>query len=288
MKVLISGSTGLIGSALYQSMKKDGWEVLPITRENLANPSSIPMDQWEGVDIVIHLAGESVAKGLWSENKKKKIYSSRVDGTKNLVAALLKLKTLPKAFFCASAMGYYGDGKKLEEQAPPGKSFLSQVCVDWEAACTPLKEKGSIRVIHLRFAHVLGKQGGSLQALAHLTKWGLGSILGSGSQLMSWVGLNDVVKAIFWLIEHDSFSGPFNFASPHSVTQKEFIKTIGKILHRPVFFRLPAALLRFFLKDMADELFLCSLEIIPKALLDAGYEFEEIELEKALRLELDA
>lgn len=287
MKILLTGSTGLIGSAILKHFIKRGDEVVPITRSELLTVDASPNSLWENADIVIHLAGESVASGFWTKSKMSRIKSSRVKGTKNLVSALNKLNSGPKAFLSASAIGFYGSGRRKDESSPNGASFLSEVCMAWEKAASPLKEQG-VRVVHLRLAHVIANNGGILRPLMIATKLFLGAVLGSGEQLMSWIGMKDLIRAVDWLIEKHELEGPFNIASPNSITQRQFAQTIGDFCHRPVFLRIPGFILKLFLGKMAVELFLTDLEAIPKRLLYSGFEFKEIELAKTIRLELDS
>lgn len=289
MKIILSGSTGFIGQYTRRYFEACQHTVVCLPRSALENPFTYDPTHLENSDVVIHLAGESVAKKFWTEKRKTQIRSSRVEGTKNLIEIIKKLKTPPKAYLGASAMGYYGSGEHTDKQknfhCPRG--FLSSVCLDWEAAAEPLKHMG-LRVCFMRFSHVLAKSGGLLFLLIKVARFGLSTVLGSGRQRMSWIWMNDLLRAIDWLIKHENLSGAFNFASPDFVTQRQFIKSLAKKLHRPVFLRLPASLLKFFMRQMARELLLVDLVTAPERLIESGFIFQADVLDKALSVELDS
>lgn len=278
MKVFISGCSGLIGSALENSLRTDGHAVgrLPRTYEN-------PID-FTGVDAVVHLAGESIAEGRWNAAKKQRIEESRVKATRQLAKQLAKSETKPSVFLCGSAIGFYGNrgDEVLDESSLPGSGFLSDVCKKWEEASSPAIKAG-IRTVNLRTGIVLSTTGGALQKMLPPFKLGSGGILGNGKQYMSWISLDDEVKAIRFLIDHGTISGPVNLVAPHPATNLEFTKTLGKVLHRPTFLPLPAFAARLLFGEMADALLLGSTRVLPKKLIDAKFEFCHPDLQSALK-----
>jgi hypothetical protein len=236
------------------------------------------------MDAVVHLAGETIA-GRWTPEKKRKIYDSRVLGTRNLVEGLTRLdaQEKPKVLVSASAVGYYGDrgDERLTEEAPPSEGFLSKVCQDWEREARRAEELG-LRVVRLRFGIVLGPGGGALQTMLPLFKLGLGGPLGSGRQWWSWVHLDDVVGLITFALENEAFSGAVNATAPNPVRQREFARTLGRVLRRPAALPAPAFALRLALGEFAGEL-LASTQAIPQKAQEMGYRFKYPELEGALR-----
>ena len=290
MKVAITGSTGLVGTALTALLTSGGHEVLSISRgssgENLIwDPYSDKMESagLEGVDAVVHLSGENIA-GRWSSEKKKRIRESRIKGTTLLSNTLAGMKAPPKVLVAASAIGYYGERGEtiLDEEAESGQGFLAEVCREWEAATQPAVEKG-IRVVNLRIGVVLTPQGGALQKMLLPFKMGAGGVVGSGRQYWSWITLDDVIGAIYHALATDELSGPVNAVAPNPVTNREFTKILGEVLSRPTLFPLPGFAARLALGEMADELLLSSTRVKPKKLLASGYEFRKSDLESALR-----
>ncbi|MDG2305052.1 MAG: TIGR01777 family oxidoreductase [Candidatus Binatia bacterium] len=290
MKVLISGASGLMGRNLVRSLTEAGHEVLRLVRA--ADSVGIPWDPrggeldrspLEGFDAVVHLAGESIAEGRWTVEKKKRIRDSRIEGTNLLARSLSELDQPPKVLVCASAVGFYGDrGEEiLDESAPPGVGFLAEVCREWEAAADPAREKG-IRVVHLRFGVVLSGEGGALAKMLLPFRLGLGGILGDGSQYMSWIALDDAVGIVLHAISHEDLRGAVNAVSPNPVTNREYTKTLGGVLRRPTVIPLPSFGARLAFGEMADELLLASVRVSPKRLLETGYDFRFAELEEAL------
>ena len=281
MKILLSGSRGFVGAALFSSLQQNGHEVVRLVR----NPASegicwdpqtekIDLEKLEGFDVVIHLAGENIASRRWSHKQKKQIFLSRCRDTWLLAHALVRLRTPPKILLTASACGYYGNrGRELlTEKSGPGEGFLADVCAKWEQAASCAAEKG-MRVAHLRFGVILSAKGGLLAKMLPAFRLGLGAILGSGEQLISWIALDDTVRAIQHVISKE-LDGAVNVCSPQPVTQKEFADTLAHKLHRPCFIRLPAFLLRWiFGREMADELLLTSQNVYPEKLLQSGFEF---------------
>ncbi len=293
MKVLISGSHGLVGSTLIKSLESDGHEVVRLVRHPPTGASeiewsperySIALARLEGFDAVIHLAGESIAEGRWNEEKKRRIRESRVKGTRLLSDSLANIKHPPKSFLCASAIGYYGNrgDEILTESSPPGDDFLAEVCVEWEKASEEAVQKG-IRTVNLRFGIILDSKGGALAKMLPPFRMGVGGKIGTGRQWMSWIALDDVVGAIKRALTNETLSGPVNFVAPNPVTNREFTKTLGKVLSRPTLFSIPAFGARLAFGEMADALLLSSQRVEPERLKKAGYQFRYSELKGALR-----
>lgn len=294
MKILISGSTGLIGSSLTTCFKERGHEVIRLVRkESLMGDDTILWDpehrelmleEFEGFDVVINLAGENIASGRWTEEKKQKIRDSRVFGTHMLAELIARLETPPKLFISASAIGYYGDrsDEVMTESSEPGSGFLPKVCQKWEEAANAAKSAG-IRVVNLRIGVVLSTKGGALQKMLTPFRMGLGGIVGSGKQYMSWISIDDIVGIVLHIINQESLKGPVNAVSPQPETNYRFTKTLGKVLKRPTIFPLPGFVARLILGEMADELLLSSTRVTPKALQDSGYSFLYPDLLHALK-----
>lgn len=293
MKIAISGSHGLIGSELATRLTNDGHQVIHLVRKASESPSEIFWDQngegenlvcLEGVDAVVHLAGENISSGRWTDEKKKEIRESRVRSTKQLSKALAALQNPPKVFICGSAIGFYGERGDtiVDESASGGFDFLSEVCKDWENA-TEAAKKAGIRVVNLRTGVVLSKRGGALAKMLPPIMSGLGGPLGDGRQYMSWISMDDEVGAIIHILNTESLSGPVNLVAPHAVTNKEFTSTLGNVVHRPTVFPVPAFGLRLLLGEMADELLLSSTLVKPTKLEQSGYKFRYPELEAALK-----
>jgi len=298
MKILVSGSTGFIGSALVPFLTSDGHSVVQLLRKPVAtvNPTltwdpaagRVDAAAFEGFDAVVHLAGESIASGRWTAAKKERIRSSRVDATRLLCNALARLGRPPKALICASAIGYYGDrgDEVLREESAPGRDFLAGVCRDWEAASEPAARKG-IRVVNLRFGVVLGRGGGALAHMLPPFRLGLGGRIGSGRQYISWIALDDAVGAVQHALATGALRGPANAVAPRAVTNQEFTRTLGRTLGRPTLFPMPAFAARLAFGEMADALLLGSARVEPARLLASGYRFRHGDLEGALRHLLD-
>jgi uncharacterized protein (TIGR01777 family) len=245
---------------------------------------SIALSMIEGFDAVVHLAGESIAEGRWTDEKKKRIRESRVRGTKLLGDAIANMTRPPKTFISASAIGFYGNrGEELlTEESKPGDDFLSEVCVEWEQATALAKEKG-IRTVNCRFGIILDKEGGALAKMLPPFRMGLGGRIGDGKQWMSWIALDDVVGALKLALETESMRGPINFVAPNPVRNTEFTKTLGRVLSRPTLLPIPTFGLRFAFGEMADALLLTSQRVKPAQLEAAGYQFKYSNLEDALR-----
>ena len=294
MRILVTGSTGLVGSALVPFLSASGHAVIRLVRSEVPpgdaaarwDPEAGTLDPaaLEGLDAVVHLAGEDIAGGSWTAAKKARIRGSRVEGTALLARTLASLDRPPAALACASAIGYYGDrgDDALTEESPPGAGFLASVCRDWEAAATPAVEAG-IRVVHLRFGVVLSAAGGALAKMLGPFRMGMGGPIGSGRQYVSWIAMDDVLEAIDHLLSHSTLHGPVNVASPKPVTQLEFARTLGRVLGRPTVLAVPAFGMRLMFGEMATEVLLASQRLEPARLLSSGYEFRYPDLEPALR-----
>lgn len=292
MDVLVSGSTGLIGSTLVSALEEGGHRVRRLTRSGGSSedvvrwdPSAGEIDasRIEGVDAVVHLAGENIV-GRWTDAKKARIRDSRVRGTRLLAETLARLPTPPGVMVSASATGYYGDrgNELLSEESAPGDSFLAGVGQEWEAAADPAREVG-VRVVHPRFGIVLSTEGGALGTTLPIFKLGVGGKIGSGRQYWSWIAIDDVVGAILHVLTEDSLEGPVNVTVPDPPTNAEYTRVLGRVLGRPTVFPLPAPVARIMLGQLADELLLASQRIEPARLKETGYSYRYPELEGALR-----
>jgi len=293
MRILISGSHGLVGTALIESLNGDGHEIFRLVRHAPRSQAeiewsperySIALARLEGFDAAVHLAGESIAEGRWTEEKKKRIRESRVKGTRLLGDALANLSKPPGTLISASAIGYYGNrgDETLTETSDSGKDFLAEVCVEWENATALAAEKG-IRVVNTRFGIILDEKGGALAKMLPPFRMGIGGKIGSGKQWMSWIVLDDVVGGIKFALANDSLTGSVNFVAPNPVTNAEFTKTLGKVLSRPTIFPIPAFGVRLMFGEMADALLLSSQRVDPLKLKLSAFSFQYNELESALR-----
>jgi uncharacterized protein (TIGR01777 family) len=293
LRIAVSGASGFIGSVLVLELEKMGHKVTPIVREKdrpntiYWNPEFdiIEAQALENFDVIINLAGKSVADKRWSEKLKSEFKESRIRTTKLLANTISRLKKPPRLFLCASASGYYGDrgDEPLTESAEPGTSFLAQLAREWELATWEAEAIG-VTVHSLRFGVVLSPAGGALKKMLLSARLGLSAVMGSGNQYMPWVAREDVIRAIVFLIENPQPSGPFNIVAPQPVTNTEFTRTLAKALHRPSFLKLPPSLVRFFLGEMADALLLDSARVIPEKLTKAGFEFSFKDLTSALQM----
>lgn len=299
-RALITGASGLIGSALVPSLESHGYQVIRLVRrESKASEirweptRPIPPDLVSGYDAVIHLSGETIT-GRWSAAKKARIRDSRVVSTKNLSEALAKTDSPPKEFLCASATGFYGSrgDEVLTEESPAGAGFLAEVCQEWESATAPATKAG-IRTLNLRTGLVLSRNGGPLKEMLLPFRLGLGGRIGSGRQWWSWIHIEDWLAAAHHilqnpLVNHETIvdrrasppgprltlHGPINMVSPNPVTNAEFTKTLAKALNRPAILPIPAFAARIALGELADEALLASARVEPKALLDSGFGFK--------------
>jgi len=293
MKILIGGSHGLVGKALISSLA-DRHEVFDLVRREAKpgareiewhpNKGVIDPSKLEAFDALINLAGESIAEGRWTDEKKRRIHDSRVKGTQLLSEALAGLSQKPKVFLCASATGIYGHrgDELLDEDSEPGGGFLAHVCRDWEQAAAAAASAG-VRVVNLRFGPILAREGGMLEKMLAPFKLGLGGKVGSGKQYISWVAIDDVVGATMLAIDNESIRGPVNVVSPNPVTNEEFTRTLGHVLNRPTVFAMPEFAARLAFGEMADEMLLVSQRVAPKKLNDAGYQFQNPELGAVVR-----
>ncbi len=291
MNVLISGATGLIGSALIPELEAGGHTVTRLSRSQTGantirwDPSAGTIDgDLEGTEAVVHLAGESIAQGRWSPQKKQQILESRVKGTRLLAEKISGLPTPPKVMVSASAVGYYGDrgDEVLTEESPSGTGFLAGVCREWETAAEPAR-RGGIRVVHPRIGVVLSPKGGALGTTLPIFKLGGGGKIGNGNQWLSWVALDDVVGSIVHALTNETVEGPVNVGSPNPMTNAGYTKVLGKVLGRPTVLPLPAPVIRVMLGEVADSLLLASGRMRPAKLEATGYEFRYPQLEGALR-----
>jgi len=295
MRDAITGSTGLVGSEVVTVLSAAGHEVIRLVRRAPA-PGEKGVLRWdpvkrevdaaglEGLDAVVHLAGENIASGRWNAARKAAIRDSRVNGTRLLCEALAGLARPPKTLVCASAIGIYGDRGEdaLTEESPAAAGFLPEVCREWEAASEPAARKG-IRVVVLRIGVVLSPKGGALSRMLPLFRAGLGGVIGNGRQYVSWVALDDLVGIILHALQSGELCGPVNAVAPVPVTNRELTEALGKVLSRPTLFPVPAFALRLAVGEMADALLLSSTRVVPRRLEETGYPFRFPELGAALR-----
>lgn len=298
MRVAVSGASGLVGSALVESLRRDDQEAIPLVRAGSDGTADdgIPWDIEEGrldpedlrgLDAIVHLAGENIAAGRWSEAQKQRIRNSRVRGTRLIAETMATLDEPPQVLVSASAIGFYGDRGSdwLTEQSVLGEGFLADVCWRWEAAAEAARQAG-IRVVHPRFGMVLSADGGALARMLTPFKLGAGGVLGSGDQFMSWIHLDDAVGAIRHLIAVQELEGPVNVVSETPVTNRQFTKTLGSALSRPTILPMPAAMVRAAFGEMGDELLLASARVDGTLLRKSGYTLRFPDLESALGEEL--
>ncbi|MEC7986495.1 MAG: TIGR01777 family oxidoreductase [Myxococcota bacterium] len=276
MRVAITGSSGLIGRELASYLRSVGHTVLGVSRKENPVKGMISMhrpSEWEGLDAVVHLAGESI-NGLWTKSKKEKILSSREKMTVRVSKILAGLHKPPGVFISSSAVGFYGDrgDEELVEDSTPGNDFLSDVCQRWERSTEDAKKAG-IRCVIMRTGVVITPKGGALQKMLLPFSMGLGGPVGSGRQWMSWISLDDMVYLLYFLMQSKDARGVFNATAPHPVQNQDFGKTLGKSLHRPAFMPLPAFMVRVILGEMGDALLLTSAKVLPQKPLSLGYEF---------------
>jgi uncharacterized protein len=296
MRILMTGASGLVGTALAAELQAAANTVNRFVRANADasagagdvawNPETGEMNlaAAEGADAIVNLAGASIGGGRWTAKRKALLRSSRVDLTEHLVAALAQLKSPPKIFVSASAIGYYGDRgeESLTEASSSGQDFLAQICRDWEAAAIKGEQFG-MRTVIARFGIILSKKGGALPPMLTPFKLGGGGRIGSGKQWMSWVALDDAVTALRQAITDPAISGPINVVAPNPARNAEFTKALARVLHRPAILPVPAFTLRLILGEMADALLLSSQRVLPKKLTQHHFQFQYADLESALR-----
>ncbi|MEE8576494.1 MAG: TIGR01777 family oxidoreductase [candidate division Zixibacteria bacterium] len=290
----MSGSSGLIGRALTRVLNSEGDEICRLVRIDSDSPYDIPYDwhartldnnAFNGIDTVIHLAGENIGKGRWTKSRKRKIYDSRILSTKLIAETLAKSKKPPSLLICASAVGYYGSrpDKWVDENSPAGTGFLADLVSDWEAAAQPAIDAGT-RTVFLRLGIVLSKQGGAFPKMALPFRFGLGGRIGSGQQQMSWVMSEDVIAAIQTVMSNSSIVGALNVVSPNPITNSEFTKLLAEYIGIPAWINLPSSVLKLlFGREMAEELFLSSSFVKPAKLTDAGFAFRCPDFKLALK-----
>jgi len=296
MNILLTGSTGLIGTELTRHLQTLGHTIYPLYRNpsteksHYWNPDKdqIHLDEEIKLDAVIHLAGENIADSRWSQKKKDSILNSRVHGTRLLAETISQLEHKPELLISGSAIGYYGDtgDKIVDEDSPRGTGFLSDVAAQWEAATQPAEDAG-IRTIHIRTGIVLSPEGGVLQKMLFPFSMGLGGVVGNGQQYMSWISIDDVVGIITAMLDNDQMAGAYNLVAPNPVTNYSFTKNLGKALRRPTVSPLPAFMARMMFGEMADALLLSSSRVAATRLKKLGYTFANSELTETLRHLLD-
>ena len=288
MTILLSGASGMLGTAIGSALKQDGISLLKLVRHEARSPdelrwnpvnedthgSALEIGRLEGIHAAIHLSGASVAARRWTDAYKHEMTESRVVTTEALARALAKLKVPPQVLITASAIGYYGDrvDEILDENSAMGAGFFPELCANWEKATRPAEDAG-IRVVHLRFGMVIARNGGAMARLAPLFGLGLGGHLGDGRQWISWVSEADAVSAALFVLRNPNISGSVNVVAPQPVTNAEFTRELGQAVHRPTLLPAPAFALRLALGQMADEALLASTRVLPKRLLDAGFSF---------------
>lgn len=294
----ISGASGLIGNRLASELEAAGNRVLRLVRRRAETgddqllwlpeeglPDATPLD---GARALIHLAGENIASGRWTDARKKRLVASRVDATERLIDSLRTLERPPATLLCASAVGYYGanQDRPVSEDTPPGDGFLARLCVAWERAAAAAAEIGC-RVVHARFGVVLARSGGALSKMLPVFKLGVGGRLGSGRQMFSWVGHGDTTRALTFLLEHEDLSGAFNITAPNPVSNADFTRSLGRALGRPTWLPVPALALEALFGEMARETLLASNYALPVALERAGFRFDTLELDSCLQVILE-
>jgi uncharacterized protein (TIGR01777 family) len=297
LRIAITGASGLVGTALTQFLSGGGHEVVPMVRRRPKEgeraiywdprKSEIDKASLEGMDLLIHLAGENIGEGSWTPDRKAAIRESRVNGTRFLAETLAALKTPPKTLLSASAIGFYGNrgNESLNEQSAPGQGFLPETCLAWEKACEPAHKAG-IRVVNVRTGIVLTPLGGALAKMLPPFLMGAGGVIGSGNQWMSWISLEDLVGIFHFLIHEKSFQGPVNATAPEPLTNRDLTRVLGKVLKRPTLFPLPAFMVKTIFGEMGEALLLEGQKVIPDKLKTAGFRFLHPDLESALRWEL--
>ncbi|MFD7229008.1 TIGR01777 family oxidoreductase [Streptomyces sp. NPDC059881] len=296
MRIAVTGSTGLIGTALVHSLREDGHEVVRLVRRA---PRAADEVEWDparqyvdaagliGCEAVVHLAGAGVGEQRWTAAYKKEIRDSRVLGTAAIAEAVASLEEPPRVLVCGTAVGYYGDtgDRAVDESAPPGAGFLPSVCEEWEDAAAPAEEAG-IRVAFARTGLVVAREGGAWGRLFPVFRAGLGGRLGKGHQFWSFISLHDEVAALRHIVDTDTLSGPVNLTAPDPLTNREVTAAMGRVLRRPTLFTVPPIALRVYLGDFAEDV-LGSQRVLPAKLLESGFTFSHPSIEEAIRAALD-
>jgi uncharacterized protein (TIGR01777 family) len=294
MIIAITGSTGLVGTALVNALEAEGHLVRRMVRRSAREEEheihwdpvagTIDAEALSSVDAVVHLAGEGIAAHRWTEAFKARLRDSRVRGTRLVCQTLAGLASKPAVLVSASAIGYYGNrgDAQVDESSSPGDGFLAELCQQWEAETQPARD-ADIRVVNLRIGVVLSRAGGALAQMLTPFKLGLGGVIGSGRQYISWIELHDLVRAIQFALSAAALSGPVNGVAPEPVTNREFTTTLGRVLGRPTVFPMPAVAARLAFGEMADEMLLGGARVVPGALASAGFAFQFPQLEVALR-----
>ena len=298
MKIAMTGSSGLIGTALRASLAADGHEVVRLVRRPSEGPDEVSWDPAAGeldpsavagIDAAIHLAGIGIGDKRWTDARKRAVLDSRLDSTDLLARSLAVLDPFPGVLISASAIGYYGGrgDEVLTEDSDPGSGFVAEVCVPWEAATYPAEEAG-IRVVHLRTGLVMSKDGGILEQLLLPFKLGLGGRIGSGDQYWSWIDIDDEIAAIRFLLDRNDLSGPFNLTAPNPLPFGEVVKILGNVLRRPTILPVPTlAMKALFGAERAEALLFDGQRVLPQRLVDTGFSFRFTRLEESLRHQLD-
>jgi uncharacterized protein (TIGR01777 family) len=282
--VAITGSTGLVGRALVRAISAR-YEVRPLRRgvDWYADGSAPSAEALEGVDALIHLAGEGIAGRRWSAEQKARIGDSRRLGTGGLARAMASMVRPPSLMISASAVGIYGnrDDEMLDEASSPGEGFLPETCLQWETAADLAREAG-VRVVHLRIGVVLSRHGGALAKMLTPFQLGLGGRIGNGRQYMSWIGRGDLIRSVEFCLEHPTLEGPLNLVAPQPVENREFTRALGRALRRPTVFPLPAFVVRLLMGEMGQALLLEGNRVLPTRLLEAGFCFRQPTLEEGI------
>ena len=290
---LITGASGLLGQALSQHLESHGWTVRSLGRGATGSgrwhwdpdKGILPVEALEGADAVVHLAGESLI-GRWTASKRKRILESRVVGTRLLAERIASMDQPPAVLISASgAHCYPADGEIHDETSGTGEGFLAEVCAAWESAADPVEAAG-VRLIRLRTGMVVSKDGGALAQMLLPFKWGLGGPLGSGSQWMPWIEIDDWCRLVLWAIEKEAVSGPLNAVSPEPIQQKDFAKALATQLNRPAVLPVPSFVIKLAMGQMGEEMLLSSLRVIPQKAVDNGFQFNAASIEAALKKQL--
>lgn len=288
MRILLTGSSGLVGSALVEYFFSKGHTIQCVKRNTATDSTDFWATDALNSDTffhsVIHLAGENVAQERWTEEKKQHILMSRLEGTKQLINYIAGLQEKPTTFLCASAVGYYGSrgDEILDENSSPGKGFLADVCRQWEKETERLSLMG-VRTVNLRFGMVLSPRGGALHKMIPPFMARLGGVIGSGKQYISWISIRDLTQIVAFLIEKKQINGPVNVVCPTPTTNRGLTKALGKALNRPTPFKIPGFMAHLIFGQMADEMLLSSSRVLPKVLLESGYQYRDLSLDAILR-----